>query len=87
MSQAIITKFLRPTNMRPSRIKATGWRGNVTVPYNHEISAIENYQAAVQALCDKFFRMDRSIWRITAHAELPNGARNFVFIIDWVMVP
>lgn len=87
MPQAIITKFLGPTNTRPSRIKATGWRGSVTVPYSHEISPVDNYRAAAEALCNKFSREDRSVWRIIACAELPNEARDFVFVIDWVQVP
>jgi hypothetical protein len=87
MTQAIITKFLGPTNTRPSRIKATGWRGNVTVPYNHGISPVSNYRSAVQTLCDKFNRMDRATWKIIEYAELPNEARDLVFIIDWVRVP
>lgn len=87
MPQAIITKFLGPTPTRGSRIKAASWRGSVTLPCDHALDTAANYRAAAQALCDKFSRMDRSTWQIIACAELPNEARDFVFIIDWVQVP
>lgn len=87
MSQAIITKYLGPTNHRPSRIKATSWRDSVTLPLDHALNAAENYRAAAQALCDKMNKepdKDFGAWRITAGGELPNEARDFVFVIDWV---
>ncbi len=37
MTQAIITKYMGPTNSRISRIKATAWGGSVTVPYTHDL--------------------------------------------------
>ena len=87
MPKAIITKFIPATNTKGARIKATGWRGSVTVPYSHEISPVANYRAAAEALCNKFSREDRNVWSIIACAEMPNEARDFVFIIDWTQVP
>jgi hypothetical protein len=90
MSQAIITKYLGPTNHRPSRIKATSWRDSVTLPLDHALNAAENYRAAAQALCDKINDgitprlRDAGAWKITTGGELPNEARDFVFVIDWV---
>lgn len=34
--QAIVTKYLGPTNHRGSRIKATCWRDSITIPYPHD---------------------------------------------------
>jgi hypothetical protein len=88
MSQAIITKFLGPTNTRPSRIKATSWRDSVTLPCDHALDTGANYRVAALALCDKMNKEpnnDFGAWQITAGAELPNEARDFVFIIDWVV--
>jgi hypothetical protein len=48
--QAIITKYLPPTNSRGARIKATAAAGSVTVPFNYEG---EEYETAARALCDK----------------------------------
>ena len=88
MPQAIITKFLGPTNTKGSRIKATSWRGSVTLPCDHALDTVANYRAAALALCDKMNKEpnnDFGAWKIAAGAELPNEARDFVFVIDWVV--
>lgn len=54
MRQAIETKFLGPTNVRGSRIKATAQAGSVTVPYDHALNSEANHTAAAVALCAKF---------------------------------
>lgn len=48
--QAITTKYIGPSNMRGSRIKATCWRKSVSIPYPHELSGIECHKAAAVAL-------------------------------------
>lgn len=35
--QAVVTRYLGPTNTRGARIKATCSAGSVTVPYDHEL--------------------------------------------------
>ena len=82
MTQAIITKFLGPTNTRPSRVRATGWNNSVTVSYDN---SIDNHYAAAQALCDKMRRNQQGAWKIIANADLPNQSGR-VFIIDWYTV-
>jgi hypothetical protein len=54
MRQAIVTKYLGPTNHRGGRVKATADYGSAIVEWNHELNSFENHQAAVEAFCNKF---------------------------------
>jgi hypothetical protein len=76
--QAIITKFLGPTNTKGSRIKATSWVDSVTVSYNHALNVLDNHRAAADALCAK--RGDG--WRIVASASMPDG-RGYAFTAEY----
>lgn len=58
MRQAITTKFLPPTNFKPSRIKARCQRGSIIVPYDHSLNHDSNHIAAARALLDKFANED-----------------------------
>lgn len=51
--QAIQTKYIGPTNTRGSRIRAWCDAGSVFIPYPHELSGIEVYRAAANALVTK----------------------------------
>lgn len=51
--QAIITKFLGPTNSRGSRVKATADAGSIIVSWDHRLNSDENHRAAAEALCVK----------------------------------
>ena len=53
-TQAIETRYLRATNVRGARIKATAWAGSVTVPYDYELDAADAHKAAADALIAKF---------------------------------
>lgn len=52
--QAILTKYLSATNRHESRIKATAWRGSITMPYPHRRDSDQAHVDAAQALVDKF---------------------------------
>jgi len=52
--QAIITKYIGPTNTRPGRVKATAEAGSVTVEWEHGLSIDGNHARAAKALRDKF---------------------------------
>jgi hypothetical protein len=55
MRQAIVTKYIGPTNTRGSRIKATADAGSITVPFNYRLKTFEeNHRAAAVALQNKF---------------------------------
>ncbi|MBB3980109.1 hypothetical protein GGQ64_005356 [Rhizobium azooxidifex] len=53
MRQAIVTKFLGPTNFRGSRVKATASAGSVTVSWSHALNSQQNHDAAAKALAVK----------------------------------
>jgi len=52
--QAIITKYLGPTNVKGSRIKATAAAGSVTIHIDHALDIEDNHFIAAEALADKF---------------------------------
>lgn len=52
--QAITTRYIGPTNFRPSRIVATADAGKITVSYNPAIDTDGNHRAAMLAFCHKF---------------------------------
>lgn len=56
--QAIVTKYLPPTNTKGSRIKAQCARGSLTVSYPHELSGEECHIYAVHQLQHKFLFED-----------------------------
>jgi len=47
---AIKTKFLAPTNHRPSRIKAISDHGKVTINYDHSKNIEDNHKVAAETL-------------------------------------
>ncbi len=74
--QAIVTKYLGPTNTRGSRVKATCNAGSVTVSWDHALNIDENHEAAFRALVDKLGWQAYGPWN---HGGLPNnGGRVFV---------
>ena len=84
--QAIITKYLGPTNHRGSRIKATAWAGSVTVSYDYSVDSGGNHKAAAQAVCDKLNNspiIEEGRWVIETWAATPDG-RGYAFIARFV---
>lgn len=51
--QAILTKYLSPTNTRGARIKATAHAGSVVVGYDHRMNVDGNHAAAAETLVRK----------------------------------
>lgn len=51
--QAIVTRFLGPTNTRGSRVKATCSARSLTVDWDHSLTLGENHAAAAYALAQK----------------------------------
>ena len=56
--QAIETKYLGPTNVRGSRIKASCGRGSITVSCDDALNTEDAHIAAVDALIAKFVKED-----------------------------
>jgi hypothetical protein len=75
MRQAIITKYLGPTNSRGARVKATAQVGSVTVGWDYALNAEQNHERAMEALAAKF---DWPMSRFAGGAT-PDG-RGYAFV-------
>lgn len=53
MRQAIVTKYLGPTNTRGARVKAKAYAGSVIVSWDDALGTDANHDAAARALADK----------------------------------
>ena len=80
--QAIVVKYLGPTNARGSRYKATAQAGSVTVECDSRLNEEENARAACDALLHKLewhkgngLRGFRTTW---VSGFLPDGSAVFV---------
>ena len=54
--QAIVTRYLCPTNTKPSRIRASCDRGSITIPMPMECSGADAHAVAVRSLLERFHR-------------------------------
>jgi hypothetical protein len=54
MFQAIVTKYIGPTNYRGSRIVAKAAAGRIYVSYDHALNIDDNHLAAARALARKY---------------------------------
>lgn len=54
MRQAIITKYLGPTNCRGARVKATSQAGSITVPWDYALNPSDNHRVAALAFAAKY---------------------------------
>jgi len=52
--QAISTKYLGPTNVRGSRVKATAEAGSLTLSWDDALDSYANHAAAALMLANKF---------------------------------
>jgi hypothetical protein len=74
--QAIVTKFLGPTNSRGSRIKATASAASITVSYDHRLNPEQNHDAACRALVAKLGWNTEYYGLAWSRGELPGGDGN-----------
>lgn len=73
--QAIMTKFLGPTNYRGSRVKAWCDAGQITLNWDHEIGVDENHYKAAMTLVYKLKWTEYNDWHLGA---LP---RNYGYVL------
>lgn len=52
--QAIVTKFIGPSNSKGSRVKAKAAAGSITLHWDHSLSVADNDAKAAKALAEKF---------------------------------
>jgi hypothetical protein len=74
MYQAIVTKYLGPSNVRGSRVKATAEAGSVTLHWDDAKDTDQNHQAAARALAVKFG------WDGIWHGGALPGNAGYVFV-------
>lgn len=80
--QAIITKYMGPTNTKGARIKATCESGSLTISYDHDLDSDGNHRAAAEALCAKIGLVSSltNMYTSLSQGHLPNGNHVFTFI-------
>lgn len=79
--QAILVKYLGPTNFRGSRYKATAQAGSITLDADPRLGLEENAKRAADALRKKLGWTDaesRAYGKEWVHGYLPDGAHVFV---------
>lgn len=59
MRQAIHTRYLGPTNTRPSRIVAQADAGRLVIPWDHARNVADNHRAAALAFAARYGWGDR----------------------------
>ena len=51
--QAIVTKYIAPTNTRGARIRAFCEPGSITIEWDYVLNREANYRKAAVALCER----------------------------------
>ena len=80
--QAIITKFLPPTNARGARIKASCVARTLTAPYNHALSGQAAHREVAEELARRL-EWDEPHYGKLLGGQLPSGDYVFVFDNHW----
>lgn len=76
--QAILTRYLGPTNTRGARIKATCAAGSITISYPYDLSGQAVHRKAAEALVSKLGWVDTYYGGLLG-GQLANGDYAFVF--------
>lgn len=79
--QAIVVKYLGPTNCRGSRYKATAQAGSITLEADPRLGLEANAKRAAAALREKLGWTDaesRNYGKEWIHGFLPDGAHVFI---------
>jgi len=77
--QAIVTKYIGPTNYRGSRVKASCQAGTITLPWSYELGVNENHDKAAMALAFKL-GWDEARYGKLVGGGMPDGTGNaYVF--------
>lgn len=79
MSQAILTKYLGPTNTRGARVKAWCQAGSVTLVWDDALDVNANHDRAAESLAKKLKWLDRH-W--LAGASLPDNTGNCYILVS-----
>lgn len=74
MRQAIVTKFIGPTNYRGARVKARAQAGSVVVPWDHGRDVDYNHKLAALVLAERYGWPAK--WADWTGGGLPDGTGN-----------
>lgn len=80
MNQAIVTKYLGPTNTKGARVKATCNGGAMTLNWDHEVDAEKNHRRVAAELAIEMEWLGKN--RLIGGC-LPNEA-GYVFVLEEV---
>jgi hypothetical protein len=73
--QAIVTKYIGPSNVRGSRVKATASAGSVILTWNDALNSEDNHAAAARKLAEKYQ------WSGNWHCGgMPSNHGGYVFV-------
>lgn len=78
--QAIVTKYLGPTNFRGARVRATARAGSVTIPWDDAFDVNENHSFAAQRLADKLEWLQNG--QRLQGGGMPSGDGNCYVIVE-----
>lgn len=67
MRQAIVTKYLGPTDHRGSRVKAIADAGSITLSWDHALNPEDNHRAAAEELA----RSKGWLWEWKGSGKVP----------------
>lgn len=76
--QAILTKYLGPTNTKGSRIKASCAKGSIIIPYPHEFDVTTAHNFAANRLSE-VMEWDNQYYGELITGQLPSGDYCHVF--------
>lgn len=76
--QAILVKYLSPTNNKAGRLKASCTAGSIIIGYPHEQGG-DAHKFAAEALCTKLGCLPPAYPKL-AGVELPDDSEVFVFL-------
>lgn len=79
--QAIVVKYLGPTNSRGSRLKAYADAGSITISYPYELNREDGYLKAAEALREKLGWTGEHYGALVS-GGLPNNGGT-VFVMTW----
>lgn len=78
--QAIVTKYLGPTNHRGSRIKVKAYAGSRTYTWDHSLDTNENHTKAAESFAKELGWLDRG--ETLQGGSLPDNTGNCYVILE-----
>ena len=75
--QAITTKYIGPSNVKGSRVKALAYSGSITLSWDSSLNTDQNHKVAAYALATKYGWTGRWVG-----GELPAGSGNAYVCVD-----